>query len=55
LEAGVQKFSRMGAKELVSFSFPNFYENFKEGKIIKKDLLNALKGQVYAFENFLNQ
>jgi len=55
LEAGVQKFSRMGAKELVSFSFPNFYENFKEGTIIKEDLLNALKGHVYTFENFVNQ
>ena len=55
LEAGVQKFPRMGAKELVSFSFPNFYENFKEGTIIKEDLLNELKGHVCTFENFVNQ
>jgi chromate reductase len=55
LEAGVQKFSRMGAKELVSFSFPNFYDNFKEGKMLDEDLLKALKEQVYTFENFVNQ
>jgi chromate reductase len=55
LEAGVQKFSRMGAKQLVSFSFPNFYDNFKEGKMLDEDLLKALKEQVYTFENFVNQ
>ena len=55
LEAGVQKFSRMGAKELVSFSLPNFYDNFKEGKIIHEDLLKVLKEQVQTFEIFVNQ
>jgi len=55
LEAGVQKFSRMGAKELVSFSFPNFYDNFKEGKVIHKDLLRVLKEQIITFENSVNK
>ena len=55
LEAGVQKFSRMGAKELVSFSLPNFYDNFKEGKMIHEDLLKVLKEQVQTFEIFVNQ
>jgi len=45
----------MGAKELVSFSFPNFYDNFKEGKMLDEDLLKALKEQVYTFENSVNQ
>jgi NAD(P)H-dependent FMN reductase len=51
LEAGTQKFSRMGAKELISFSFPNFYDNFKEGEIIHADLMKLLKEQVTKFEN----
>jgi NAD(P)H-dependent FMN reductase len=55
LEAGVQKFSRMGAKELVSFSFPNFYDNFKEGKIIQEDFLKAFKERLHTFENSVNQ
>ena len=55
LEAGAQKFSRMGAKELVSFSLPNFYDNFKEGKMLHEDLLKVLKEQVQKFENSVNQ
>ena len=55
LEAGVQKFSRMGAKELVSFSFPNFYDNFKEGRMIHEDLLKVLKEQVHTFESSVNK
>jgi len=55
LEAGVQKFSRMGAKELTSFSFPNFYDNFKEGKIINEDLLKVLKEHLHTFENSVNK
>ena len=51
LEAGVQKFSRMGAKELISFSLRSFNDNFKEGKIIQEDLLKLLKEQVNTFEN----
>jgi hypothetical protein len=45
----------MGAKELVSFSLPNFYDNFKEGKMIHEDLLKVLKEQVQTFEIFVNQ
>jgi chromate reductase len=54
LEAGVQKFSKMGAKELISFSFPNFYDNFKEGKIIHEDLLKSLKEHLVKFEKAVN-
>jgi len=55
LEAGIARFSRMGAKELVSFSFPNFYDNFKEGKIIQPELLNDLQKNVTSFEAYVNQ
>jgi NAD(P)H-dependent FMN reductase len=53
LEAGTSKFSRMGAKELFSFSLPNFYENFKEGKIVHAGFLSNLKGEVTTFEKAL--
>ena len=55
LEVGSQTFSRMGAKELVSFSLPSFYDNFKEGKIVSEELLSSLKEKVNQFENFVNQ
>ncbi|PQJ82356.1 NADPH-dependent FMN reductase [Polaribacter glomeratus] len=55
LETGSQTFSRMGAKELISFSLPSFNDNFKEGKIINEELLASLKGNINKFENFLNQ
>ena len=45
----------MGAKELISFSFPSFYDNFKDGKIIHENLLISLKEQVNKFENAVNQ
>lgn len=55
LAAGEQRFSRQGAKELVTYSLPNFYDNFKEGKIINEDFLSSLKNKVQEFENFVNQ
>jgi NAD(P)H-dependent FMN reductase len=54
LETGVQTFSRMGAKELVSFSLPSFYDNFKENTFVNKELLGQLKEKVSVFENFVN-
>ena len=54
LAAGEQRFSRQGAKELITFSFPNFYANFKEGKVINEELLTVLLEKVNEFENFVN-
>lgn len=51
LEAGIQRFSFMGAKDLISFSLPNFNDNFKEGKIINETLLSSLKEKISEFEN----
>ena len=55
LDAGLLRFSRMGAKELVTFSLPSFNENFKEGTIVDEDLLNQLKVVIQNFENFINK
>ncbi|OAD44992.1 NADPH-dependent FMN reductase [Polaribacter atrinae] len=55
LETGMARFSRQGAKELISFSFPSFYDNFKEGTIVNIELLTALKEKVDTFENAVNQ
>ena len=55
LETGIQSFSRMWAKELISFSLQSFYDNFKEGKIVHEDLLAKLKEKVTKFENSVNQ
>lgn len=50
LEAGVKKFSRMGAKTINSFSLPDFDTHFKGAKIIDTALLKALLAQITEFE-----
>lgn len=55
LSAAEQRFPRQGAKELFIFSLPNFYDNFKDDKIVNEDLLLSLKEQVNKFENAVNQ
>jgi NAD(P)H-dependent FMN reductase len=55
LETGSQTFSRMGAKELISFSLPSFNDNFKDDAIVNEELLALLKVNIHKFEIFLNQ
>lgn len=55
LEVGFKTFSRMGAKEVSSFSLPSFYDNFKDDKIINDELLTSLQEKVNQFENSVNQ
>ena len=55
LETAIARFSRQGAKELISFSLPSFQDNFKEGKITNTELLTLLKEQISKFENAINQ
>ena len=55
LAAAEQRFPRQGAKEIVTFSLPNFYDNFKEDKIVNEELLLGLKAKVNEFENAVNQ
>lgn len=54
LEAGADRFSRMGASKVILFSLPNFNDNFKDGKIINNSSLSSLKEKVYQFENLVN-
>lgn len=44
-------FPHAGASEVITFSFPNFFDNFKEDKIINKELLDELLEKVKVFEN----
>ncbi len=55
LNAGIEKFSRMGAKGVIGFSLPSFYDNFKEGKVINEEFSSILKEKVNEFEQFINQ
>jgi len=48
-------FPFMGGNIVADFSLPSFYDNFKEGKIINQDVLNALEAQVQKFDHALNQ
>lgn len=55
LAAGEQRFPRHGAKELFTFSLPNFYDNFKEGKVVNIELFDLLNQQIVQFENSVNK
>ncbi|MDP5092331.1 MAG: NAD(P)H-dependent oxidoreductase [Polaribacter sp.] len=55
LEAGADRFSRMGATQVISFSLPSFGDNFKEGKIVNESLFASLKEKITEFENAVNQ
>ena len=46
-------FPHAGASEITSFSFPNFYDNFKDGKVVHQDLLDELKSRVEEFQGNL--
>lgn len=46
-------FPHAGASSVETFSFPGFYDNFKEGSIVDQELSNSLKKIVHAFENKL--
>ncbi|WP_088324903.1 NADPH-dependent FMN reductase [Polaribacter tangerinus] len=54
LAAAEQRFPRHGAKEVSTFSFPNFSENFKHEKIVNPDLLDALKKKIQQLEILVN-
>ncbi|WP_445749149.1 NADPH-dependent FMN reductase [Polaribacter sp.] len=54
LEAGADRFARMGAREVITFSLPSFQENFKEGKMVNETLFSTLKEKISQFENAVN-
>jgi chromate reductase, NAD(P)H dehydrogenase (quinone) len=55
LNAAATSFPHMGAKSVTTFSLPNFYDNFKEGKIVNDEFLSKLNDSVKEFENFVNK
>ena len=55
LAAGEQRFPRHGAKEVFTFSLPNFSNNFKEGKVINIEFLEVLQQKINEFEVSVNQ
>jgi len=55
LSDGVAKFPFMGAKEIISYTLPSFYDNFKENKIVNDELLSQLKEKVKQFESTLKE
>jgi len=55
LSDGVAKFPFMGAKEIISYTLPSFYDNFKEDKIVNDELLSQLKEKLKQFESTLKE
>jgi len=53
LDVATGRFPYMGAKISSSFSFPSFYENFKDGNIVNKELKLVIQKNVTEFENRL--
>lgn len=43
-------FPHAGASKVITYSFPNFFENFKEGKIIDEELKNTLEEVIKEFQ-----
>lgn len=54
LQDGMSKFPHLGAASITSFSLPSFGDNFKEGKVVDKKLLEQLQNTVKDFEESLN-
>ncbi len=50
LEIALEKFPRMGAQIVGSFSLPSFYDNFKDGELVNEDLKTKLEEKVKLFE-----
>jgi NAD(P)H-dependent FMN reductase len=43
-------FPHAGASKVITYSFPNFYDNFKEGEIIDEELKSALEKLTEEFQ-----
>lgn len=53
LDAAVSRFPFNGAGEILSFSFPNFSDNFKEDKIVNEELNKQLLDTIQKFEEII--
>ena len=54
LESASDYFPHAGASEVVTFSLPNFYDNFQENKIVNEEILNILLIQIDLFFKAIN-
>ena len=54
LRAASDYFPYAGASEVVTFSLPDFYDNFQENKIINEEILNKLLIQIDLFFKAIN-
>jgi len=50
LESAMATFSHAGAIVITTFSLPNFYDNFKDGRLTEEDIRTQLKEAVTVFE-----
>ncbi len=50
MQIALDRFPRHGATIPAYFSLPNFYDNFKDGKLVNEELLSELKEKVKLFE-----
>lgn len=53
LASALGAFPHMGANVVSNFSFPGFYDNFKDGSVVNEELNEKLKEAVATFENSL--
>ncbi|MGC1205241.1 MAG: NAD(P)H-dependent oxidoreductase [Flavobacteriaceae bacterium] len=53
LEIAKGRFQYMGGNIITDFSFPSFFDNFKEGKVVNNELNLDLKSKVELFQKTL--
>ena len=53
LEIAKGRFPYMGGNIVAEFSFPSFFDNFKDGKIVNDELSSELNNQVKVFKKAL--
>ena len=53
IEATVSRFPRNGAGEIVSFSLPNFSDNFKNEELVEEDFKKQLFDGIQKFEKLI--
>ena len=54
LRAASDYFPHAGASEVITFSLPDFYDNFQENKIVNEEILNNLLIQIALFSKAVN-
>ena len=45
--------THVGGNVLEDFSFPSFYQNFQEGKVVNEELDKVLASKIQNFQNAL--